>query len=163
MERCIPLRCVPTDLRPLLRSSLAVLHSQAKAADIGLRVIVDDDVPAAVSIDPDKIAWATTVLVGNAMRYVRHGSRGLTGGSITVHVRNTGDTRIAIAVEDDGPGMPPARVATLFADTDGQPRAGLGLLMVRDVVMAHGGQIGVTSETDPISHGTTIVLTLPVQ
>ena len=60
----LPLRRVPTDLRALLRSTLEVMQRQAKAFDVTLNVVVDDHVPAVVSLDAEKIAWATTVLVG---------------------------------------------------------------------------------------------------
>ena len=58
---------------------------RARAADVALRVRVEDDVPATVSIDRAKIAWEVTALVGNALRYVRHGSQTMTGGTIDVH------------------------------------------------------------------------------
>lgn len=66
----LPLRRMPTDLRALLRSTLEILQRQAKAFDITLTVVVDDSVPAVVPVDAQKIAWATAVLVGNAIRYV---------------------------------------------------------------------------------------------
>ncbi len=77
---------MPTDLRALLRSTLDVMQRQARAFDVTLNVAVDDDVPAVVSLDAEKIAWATTVLVGNALRYVHHGSQVMPGGSIAVRV-----------------------------------------------------------------------------
>ena len=51
------------------------MQRQAKASDVTLNVVVDDQVPAVVSLDAEKIAWAITVLVGNALRYVHHGSQ----------------------------------------------------------------------------------------
>ena len=54
----LPLRRVPTDLRALLRSALEVMQRQAKAFDVTLNVVVDGQVPAVVSLDAEKIAWA---------------------------------------------------------------------------------------------------------
>jgi signal transduction histidine kinase len=82
----LPLRRRPTDLRGLLRSTLEVMQRQAKAFDVALNVEVDRQVPAVVVLDAEKIAWAVTALVGNALRYVRHGSHAMPGGSIAVQV-----------------------------------------------------------------------------
>lgn len=159
----LPLRRVPTDLRELLRSSLDVMQRQARASDVTLSIRVDDEVPAVVSLDATKIAWATTALVGNALRYVHHGSRVMPGGSIAVRVSyNAADSEVAIEVQDDGCGIPPDKLPTLFGAPASQARAGLGLSMVRDVVDAHAGRIDVHSETTGLQQGTTVRLTLPV-
>ena len=82
------------------------MHQQASASDVTLQTVVDAQVPAVVWVDAEKVAWATTVLVGNSLRYVRHGSR--TPGGVD-HVRVTYDPvgpRVAIEVQDDALGFP---------------------------------------------------------
>lgn len=159
----LPLLRGSTDLRVLLQSALEVMQRQAKGSEVTLTVIVDDHVPAIVLLDAEKIAWATTVLVGSSLRYVHHGSRAMPGGSITVRVTcDPAGPAVMIEVQDDGPGISidsfPFR-SRLGAD---RPRVGLGLAMVREVVDAHGGHVDVHSDTDVFRHGTTIRLTLPV-
>ena len=131
--------------------------------DIGLRVRVEDDVPGAVSLDRSKIAWAVTALVGNALRYVRHGSQTMPGGTITVHAAwDSSAHNLAVEVQDDGPGIPADTRQSLFSgEVDSTGRA-LGLRMVRDVVGAHGGTLNVESGTTGLSRGTTVRFTLPV-
>jgi signal transduction histidine kinase len=159
----LPLRRVPTDLRALMRATLEALQRQAKAFDVDLNVVVDSQVPAVVSLDAEKIAWATTVLVGNALRYVRHGSHAMPGGSIAVRVTfNPTGSEVTIEVQDDGSGIPVDKLRFLFSVGPDQPRVGLGLSMVREIVAAHSGHIEVHSETDALRRGTTIRLTLPV-
>lgn len=159
----LPLRRVPTDLRVLLRSTLDVLQQQARAFDVGLNVVVDTHVPAVVSLDAEKIAWATSVLVGNSLRYVHHGSHAMPGGSIAVRVTyNSAVPEVTIEVQDDGSGIPVDKVRFLFSAGPGHPRVGLGLSMVREIVAAHAGHIEVHSETEELRRGTTIRLTLPV-
>jgi signal transduction histidine kinase len=159
----LPLRRTPTDVRTLLQSSLEVMQRQAKSFDVALEVVVDRRVPTVVSIDGEKIAWATTMLVGNALRYVRHGTQTMPGGSIAVHVTyNSAGPDLTIEVQDDGPGIPVDRLPLLFSAGPDQPRMGLGLSMIRDVVTAHAGHIDVQSDTDAFRRGTTIRLTLPV-
>jgi hypothetical protein len=68
----IPLRFEPTDVTALLRSCLAPLIEQAKNKSVELRVETLGDVPD-FRVDREKIAWAVTALVGNALRYVELG------------------------------------------------------------------------------------------
>ena len=159
----LPLTRVPTDLRALLPLTLDPLQRQAEASDITVKLVVGDDVPARIPIDAQKIAWATAVLVGNALRYVRSGSRTMPGGSITVRVTYTPTpAEVTIEVQDDGAGIPADKLPFLFSVAPDQPRLGLGLSMVRDVVLAHTGHLEVQSETDTFRHGTTVRLRLPV-
>ena len=158
----IPLHRLPTDVRTLLRSSLAALKSQAEAFDVGLTITVDDAVPATVSMDRGKIAWALTALVGNALRYVRRGSQTMPGGSIGVRVmRAAVSGEVVVEVQDDGPGIPADRLGSLFSGSAAAPGIGLALTMVRDVVTAHGGSFSIDSRTDGLARGTTVRLTLP--
>ena len=55
-----------------------------------------------------------------------------------------------------------AQATFLFSVGPDQPRAGLGLSMIREVAAAHGGRVDVHSETNAFRRGTTIRLTLPV-
>ena len=70
----IPLRFEPTDLGALLRAALEPLREQARRLEIAVDVDATEKLPA-VEVDAEKIAWAVTTLVGNAMRFVRHGTR----------------------------------------------------------------------------------------
>jgi two-component system sensor histidine kinase TctE len=154
-----------TDLRTLLRSKLAVLSSQALVAHVTLNVAVADDVPALVQIDSEKVAWAVTTLVGNAVRYVRTMPRRYPGGKVDVLAsfnRATGD--VTIEVQDDGPGIPADSVARLFKrDGLNVLGTGLALLVMADLCAAHGGKIDVRSTTDASSHGTIVRLTFPAE
>jgi len=65
-------------------------------------------------------------------------------------------------VEDDGPGIPPERLAQLFTPfftTKGSSGTGLGLVTVRRIVEACGGRIEVESE---FGRGTRFSFTVPL-
>jgi signal transduction histidine kinase len=157
------IRRTATDVRTLLASKLAVISSQAAAADVKLTIMVDDDVPAVVRWDSEKVAWSVTTLVGNALRYIRAGSRRMSAGKIDVRVAfDSARSQVAIDGHDDGLGIPADTVARLFRrDGLNVQGAGLAILLMSDICAAHGGTVDVRSSTDPSDHGTTIRLTLP--
>jgi len=151
------------DLRQLLPSKLAVISSQARAVGVALDIQVADDVPPGMELDVEKVAWAVTTLVGNALRYVRSGSGPLSGRMIDVRAsQDPVASEVTIEVQDDGPGIPADTIARLFRRDGLNVRgAGLSLLLVRDIVAAHGGRVEVASSTALVGHGTTIRLAFP--
>jgi signal transduction histidine kinase len=160
MSDAIPLNRTLTDLRRVLQGTLEVLRAQAIARDVSLQIEAPADLPP-VRVDAEKIAWAVATLVGNALRYVRHGTLRRPGGSIVVRITAEPDA-VTIAVEDDGPGIPPDKAANLLRRGAGVTHGtGLALMLIRDVLVAHGGSVDVKTDTDPASSGTTIALRLP--
>lgn len=156
----IPLRVGPTDLHALLDDALAALRAQATGLEISLTIESAEALPT-VDVDAEKIAWAVATLVGNALRFVRHGTRRMPGGSIVVRLARDA-AGATITVEDDGPGIPRDKVPWLFRRAPNATHAaGLGLMLIHDVVVAHGGSIDVHSETEGAERGTRITLRLP--
>lgn len=73
------------------------------------------------------------------------------------------DGQVVVDVRDDGPGIPAAVRARLFQPFSGTGRdggSGLGLVIAREIVAAHGGSLDLL-ETGP--HGTTFRVALPVR
>jgi signal transduction histidine kinase len=96
-----------------------------------------------VMADPDRIDLALNNLLSNA---VRHGP---SGRPVRVRARRV-DGAVRIEVRDDGPGIAAEYQPRLFEKFYRVPGsapggAGLGLSIVRDVVEAHGGRVGVES------------------
>jgi signal transduction histidine kinase len=116
-----------------------------------------------VELDPDKIAWCVATLVGNSLRYVKRGTRTMPGGWILVRLLSDPDSgALSITVQDDGPGVPAAVASRLLERKPGALHAaGLALVLIRDVVVAHGGELGIESSTDSVDHGTKIAMRLP--
>lgn len=156
----LAIRRTATDVRALLASKLGVIAFQAAAADVALNVLVADEMPAVVLLDPEKVAWAVTTLVGNALRYVQSGSRRMGGGTITVRAGfDPARSQVTIEVQDDGPGIPADTVTRLFRRDGLNVRgSGLALLLISDICAAHGGTVDVQSRVDASAHGTTVRL-----
>ena len=86
-------------------------------------------------------------------------------GPVTVRVTSSpANDALAIAVSDEGPGIPEAhreRVFDRFFTTDAEgDGTGLGLAIVRSAAMAHGGTAEVTPRPGP---GATITVRLPLR
>jgi len=142
------------DVAVLVNSSLSAFQSMADAAQVRLVADVAADIPA-IDADPARIRGVLANLLSNAIRYTP------AGGVITVSAQRAGDS-VSIAVRDTGQGIPEElrpRVFERFVKAAGSPGAGLGLAIARDIVVAHGGTIDLTSE---VGKGTEVRLTLPI-
>jgi signal transduction histidine kinase len=160
-EGHIALRREELSLPHVLQTALRPLVEQSARQGIEVRVIADDALPL-VTVDPDKIAWAVSTLVGNALRYLPRATDAQVGGSIIVQVaRAEGD--VSIAVQDDGPGIPEERLERMFDRSDGSGHAtALTLLLVRDIATAHGGRLVVRSQGGE-EHFTCVTILLPLR
>jgi signal transduction histidine kinase len=159
----IPLYRTEVDVAHLVTSALAPLDRDCGMRDVTLEVEAGGATGARAKIDPEKIAWAVTMLVGNALRHVKRGTRMHPGGSIRVVVERDDQRNVVVSVHDDGAGMAPERVRALFErHGDAVHAPALGLSLARDIARAHGGELHVESHTDAIDHGTTVRLSLPM-
>jgi signal transduction histidine kinase len=97
-----------------------------------------------VDADPDQLSRVLVNLVRNAVQALSRA--GAAGGAPRVRVaaRREGEA-VTILVEDNGPGVPPAVRARLFAPFGGSPAggAGLGLAIAAELVHLHGGTIAL--------------------
>lgn len=95
--------------------------------------------------DPRRLKLALSNLLGNAIKFTPE------GGRVEVRVLETGD-RVVVEVEDTGRGIAPERLPHVFqrysraVDREHEViGSGLGLMIVRETVRAHGGDVGATS------------------
>jgi len=109
--------------------------------------------------DETQLSRVVSNLVDNALRYA--------ASMVDLSVRQDGKQAV-ITVSDDGPGIPAAdreRIWERFARLDDDRSlasggSGLGLAMVRELTMAHGGTVSVTSRQ--AGPGATFLVCLPV-
>jgi two-component system osmolarity sensor histidine kinase EnvZ len=128
-----------TDLSQLLRDVVGNAQRKAngKATDKQVELAVEDDI--VVEVRPNAMRRCVMNLVENALR---HGTRSRVSAG-----QNGG--MVEIAVEDDGPGIPPEQREEAFRPfhrlesgrslTTGG--VGLGLAIARDIARGHGGDI----------------------
>jgi signal transduction histidine kinase/CheY-like chemotaxis protein len=124
------------------------------------RLVVDVPPGLALDADGDRLAQALCNLLANAAKFTP------SGGRITVRGAPR-EGAIVLTVRDDGPGLPPEMRGRLFqpfaqgAQTIERPQGGLGLglAIVREIVVLHGGTI--EAHSDGAGQGTEFVLRLP--
>ena len=131
-----------------------VALSGAEAAQRGLQLRTQLN-PVLVRGDGPLLEQVATNLVHNAMR---HNVLDGTGGWVDVVTYDQGDYGLLV-VANSGPLVPPTVVESLFepfrrlkpggaAPRPGDRGAGLGLSIVRSIVRAHGGRIGVQARPE---------------
>jgi signal transduction histidine kinase len=130
----------PTDIADVIAS--AIEESRA-AAPAGQRIdtVIEPGLPIVLA-DRDALKMALKNLVLNAVKYGHGGP---------VRVSASGGADVAIAVEDDGPGIPEEEQQRIFepfyrgrlARDHEIEGSGIGLNIVKQVVKSHGGRVKV--------------------
>lgn len=149
----LPLHKEPTDLSILAQDAAAAFTALAATTAVTLQVRMPDDLPL-VDVDPLRIQQVIGNLVGNALRYAPQGS------AVSISC-TAGRDAVTISVTDNGPGIAPEILPTLFerfSKSDDSRGSGLGLAIARRLVEAHGGSIRAER---PPEGGTTISFDLP--
>jgi two-component system sensor histidine kinase BaeS len=134
----------------------AVAGFQAAAADAGVSLHgrASEGLPP-ISVDRLRIGEVFTNLLSNALRHTPR------GGSVMVEAVDVGGS-VAFTVSDTGRGIAANELDHVFdrfaksADSQG---AGLGLAIAKSLVVAHRGEIAVTS---PRENGTSVRFSLPI-
>src|SRR4051812_13968000 len=126
----------------------------------GLTLTVDaPPLPGPVHVDREMWAKIVLNLLSNALKFTFD-------GEITLRLRELGGMAL-LAVEDTGVGIAEDQLSRLFTRFTRVPGtasrsyegSGIGLALVADLAAAHGGSVGVTSETDK---GSTFTVAVPL-
>ncbi|MFP4398373.1 MAG: PAS domain S-box protein [Desulfonatronovibrio sp.] len=145
------------DLGELIRAGMETVKDSAWKKNITIQF----DIPEKLQILADKKMVSTVIrnVASNAVKFTHH------GGKIWVTVRKTASL-VKICVQDEGIGMNENVLSTIFLvdknkrqyGTDGERGTGLGLILCKEFVEKHGGEIWVESEP---GKGTKVCFTLP--
>jgi NtrC-family two-component system sensor histidine kinase KinB len=155
------------DLQPISPAKLVenAVHSvrePAQTSNIAIETEIASNL-AEIRVDQQRILYVFANLLTNAIKYSPAGTK--------VWVKaDTGATRagrksVRFSVRDEGPGITPEHQEHVFERFYRVPGtnkngAGLGLSIAREIVAAHGGEIGVLS---PESGGSEFMFVLPVE
>lgn len=147
----------PLDIRPVVTGCVDAALGAAQGAGVKLALSCPGDVPL-VSGDGRRLRQVFDNLIGNAIKFSPD------GGEVLVKVEYRGAV-VRVGVSDQGIGIAPDALSHIWerfyqADASSSRRfagSGLGLTIVKRIVEAHGGEVGVTSK---LGQGSTFTFTL---
>lgn len=177
----------PIQLKPVVDSVLLDLQHLLTKKHIGLHNHITDDLPL-VNADPNQLWRVLSNLIGNALKHNPHeieltleagavepgqkcrkerGSGRLGRGKLFTNRPKTQPQvpMLLLMVQDTGIGIAPEQCSQLFelyargAQARYMPGLGLGLYLCKQIIEAHGGEIGVVSQ---VGKGATFWFTLPL-
>ena len=140
-------------LDALVEETMRAYRALAEKQGNRLTVDIEPGLPP-VTGNADQLAQVLINLLSNAGRHTK-------GGQITVRLGREGDS-LRLTAADTGEGISPdllPHVFERFARGD-ERGAGLGLAICKEIIEAHGGEIGAQSEP---GKGTAVWFTLPVE
>jgi PAS domain S-box-containing protein len=132
----------PADLSSILQEAVHTMQPLAEKYRVDIRTNFTSGIPL-VQADSRRTTQVLMNLLSNAIKW------GASGGSIDVSVDHTGSS-IEVRISDRGPGIPAEEQPGLFYPfskprAGGQPQqgTGLGLSVVKAIVEAQGGSVGM--------------------
>ena len=148
-----------TPLRALMDDVQTVWAPRASRDNVTLLVSYEGDTELAAVVDGARITQLFDTLIGNALSFARDGvvEAGLKA------VADGDRIRLEARIRDDGAGVEPDRIHTVFEPFmlgSGQGGTGLGLAICRQIVDCMGGRIW--AENNP-GRGTTFAFDLDVE
>ncbi|MCK9279970.1 MAG: CHASE domain-containing protein [Melioribacteraceae bacterium] len=145
------------DLTRIVSECIASIRSGA----IYKGIAITNELQEKIRVNADEKMIGTVIrnLLSNAVKFTNH------GGKINISSRETDNNMVVVSVSDNGMGMPFELINKLFKmeekvgsiGTDGEPSTGLGLLLCKEFVEIHGGEIWVESA---VNEGSTFSFTV---
>ena len=139
------------ELKQRVENQLAMARATATNKGLELKVFYDDDLPALLRGDPDRLSQILMSLLDNAIKYTEE-------GEITLHMKKIKDYQdkvlLEFSISDTGIGFKQSESDKLFqAFTQGDASStrsvggtGLGLALCKELVQIMGGEINAQSE-----------------
>jgi signal transduction histidine kinase len=155
----LQVRPVPGDLTGAIHECVARQLPALESAGVTVTMKLPDAMPQ-VKFDRDALAQILQNLLDNAEKHTRESASRVV--EVTIE---QGNGTVALSVADRGPGVPVAVRSRLFRPfqrgngTDGPAGMGLGLVLVRGLARAHGGDVAYR---DNPGGGAKFVVNLPV-
>jgi CheY-like chemotaxis protein len=158
------LRREPFSPRRLAEAIAASLSARAGTSGLSADVAIGADLPAQAIGDPVRLRAALENLIDNAVKFT---ARGCVRFDVGAEPLPRGRVRLRFAVTDSGVGLTKAEIARLFRPFTQASRkvslryggTGLGLVLVKRIAKAMGGDLAVASKK---GEGSTFTLTVTV-
>lgn len=146
----------PLDIRVVLKNVTSIfrdmLSDDGRVIKLAVEPATSEQAYTIVGND-GRLGQVFTNLVDNALSFSPP------GGMITVKARSSGQ-RVELAVEDQGPGIPPDKLLAVFdrfysdrpaTDSSRGKNSGLGLSISKEIIVSHRGEITAENLIDATS------------
>jgi len=147
------------NINTLIRETLQILNSEFIIQSVTIHTDYSSNLP---NVDANRIQLQQVLinLIKNSCQAMLDSEKKDRLMSITTSVCN--DDQVAICLEDNGPGIDPDQLQSIFEPltTTKEDGMGMGLAISRSIVQAHGGEIW--AENNP-NGGIRFHLTIPAQ
>jgi two-component system phosphate regulon sensor histidine kinase PhoR len=148
------------DVKRVLEGVRDLLQLKASSRKVTLELTVDPELPEAIG-DHDELIVVFQNLIDNAIKYAKPAT------TVKVVARPLGADRLAVAVSDEGDGIPASHLPRLterfYRVDNARSRqlggTGLGLAIVKHVVNRHRGRLDIQSTP---GKGSVFTVTLPI-
>jgi signal transduction histidine kinase len=148
------------DLKSVIGSAVDAIAPAAAAKEVKLGSQFAEDLPA-IDADPGRLQQIASNLLSNGIKFTP------AGGRVDISVAASGG-EVEIRVSDTGRGIAPEFLPHVFerfqqadsSTTRSEAGLGLGLAIVRHLVLAHGGS--VHAESEGLGRGARFSIRLPV-
>ena len=155
----LPIAKEKVNLNKLVEDIAAQFSDVLQEQEMEIVLQLDDKLGSALA-DKKRLGQAIWQIVDNAVRYTGKGGR--------ISINGSGNVKQAtLHISDNGPGMNAGQQSRAFDSfarsrdqKAGQKKGGLGLPLARQLVIAHGGSLKLTSEP---GQGTLVSIHLPRQ
>lgn len=145
------------EISPIVDKTINLLDNIAKSKNISIQSEIKNEEHAFA--DKDMLGTIFRNLISNAIKFTE------TNGKVLLSMTNESN-QIVFSVKDSGIGIAPEKRANLFdinqknttSGTNDETGTGLGLMLCKDFVEKHGGQIWVESE---LGKGSNFKFTIP--
>lgn len=148
----------PWPIIPIMERAVSLLRQQAVDKSVTILTDFPDKLPS-VLVDENAIAQVLLNLIENAIKYTND------GGKIIVSAKDAGD-HVLVSIKDNGIGIPQEDIPRIFerfyrvdkARSRQLGSTGLGLSIVKHILLAHNGDIHVESV---VAKGSVFTFSIP--
>jgi signal transduction histidine kinase len=179
----------PTNIKQIVRERVRFFEAVASDSQVTLKGFYGSNIPDMVMCDPMRLTQVLNNLVSNGLKHTRAGGHVTVQLLAHTFGKQIGEesesehmqwfirdeepilkglpNSLICAVTDSGEGITQKDISQLFkkfgqlhsVQKRGLPSTGLGLVVVKGIVEAHGGRVGVSSIE---GKGSTFFITLPI-
>jgi two-component system, sporulation sensor kinase E len=143
------------NLNKIMKETVDLLHAQAVMYNVQFDTYFDEFLPI-IYCEPNQLKKVFVNMIKNAIEVMQ------TGGKITIRMEPKDENTIHISIQDQGYGIPSAKLKKLGEPfyTTKERGTGLGLMVSYKIIEEHKGKIDVESQE---GIGTIFHIYLPIQ